>query len=44
MIYHVIVLFWLELFSRFTEQTPLVGSNKISIDLMSLDFIDSMNI
>ena len=40
MIYCAIVLFRLVLFRRFTKQTRLVGSNKILIDLMSLNFID----
>ena len=30
------------LFGRFTKQTHLVGSNKILIDSMSLNFIDSV--
>ena len=41
MIYCAIVLFRLVLFRRFTKQT-LVGSNKILIDSMSLNFIDSV--
>ena len=40
MIYCAIVLFRLVLFRRFTKQTRLVGSNKILIDSMSLNFID----
>ena len=42
MIYCAIVLFRLVLFRRFTEQARLGGSNKIVIDLMSLNFIDSV--
>ena len=34
-----IVLFRLVLFRRFNKQTRLVGSNKILIDSMSLNFI-----
>ena len=39
---HVIVLFRLVLFSRFTKQTLLVGSNEILIDSMSLNFINTV--
>ena len=42
MIFYVIVLLWLMLFRRFTKQTRLVGLNKILIDLMSLNFIDTV--
>ena len=42
MIFCAIVLFRLVLFRRFTKQTLLVGLNKILIDLMSLNFIDSV--
>ena len=40
--YVIIVFFWLLLFRRFTKQTRLVGSNKILIDSMSLNFIDTV--
>ena len=42
MIYCAFVLFGLVLFRRFTKQTRLVGSNKILIDLISLNFIDAV--
>ena len=42
MIYCAIVLFQLVLFRRFTKQTRVVGSNKILIDSISLNFIDSV--
>ena len=42
MILYVIVLCWLVLFRPFTKQTRLVGSNKILIDSMSLNFIDTV--
>ena len=42
MIYWSIMLFRLVLFRRFTKQTRLVGSNKISIDSMTLNLIDSV--
>ena len=42
MINCAIVLFRLVLFRRFTKRTRLVGSNKILIDSMSLNFIDSV--
>ena len=42
MIFYVIVLFWLVLFRSFTKQTRLVGSSKILIDSMSLNFIDNV--
>ena len=42
MIFYVIVLSSLVLFIRFTKQTRLVGSSKILIDSMSLNFIDTV--
>ena len=42
MIYCAIVLFRLVLFGRFTKQTRVVGSNKILVDSMSLNFINSV--
>ena len=39
---YYVIAFWLVLFRRFTKQKRLVGWNKILIDLMSLNSIDSV--
>ena len=42
MIFYAIVLFWLVLFRSFTKQTRLLGSNKILINSMLPNFMDTV--
>ena len=42
MIFYVIVLLWIVLFRGFTKQTRLLGSNKILIDSMLPNFIETV--